>query len=63
MTLCREAMGWEFGDFEKAVSWDLTLGRASPAGGGGLTVADVGTVSIVKILSLSPRVEKLKSAS
>ena len=52
MTSCLEAMGWEFGDFEKAVSWDLTLGQASPAGGG-LTVGDVGTVSIVKIVSLS----------
>ena len=31
--------------------------RASP--GGGLTVGHVGTVSIVKIVSLSPRVEKL----
>ena len=44
--------GWEFGDLEKAVSWYLTLGRASPACGG-LTVGDVGTVSIVKIVSLS----------
>ena len=25
--------GWEFGDFEKEISWDSTLGRASPAGG------------------------------
>ena len=58
MTSCPEAMGWEFGDFEKDVSWDLTLGRASPAGG--LTVGDLGTVSMVKIASLSPRVEKLK---
>ena len=57
----REAMGWELGDFEKTVSWDSTLGRASPAGG--LTVGDEGTVSIVKIVSLSPRVEKLKSRS
>ena len=59
MTSCLEARGREFGDFEKAVSWDLTLGRVSPAGD--LTVGDVGTVSIVKIVSLSPRVEKLKS--
>ncbi len=29
----------------------------------GLTVGDVGTVSIVKIVSLSPRVEKLNSRS
>ena len=53
-----ESEGWEFGDFEKAVSKDLTLGHASPAGE--LAVGDVGTVSIVKIVSLSPRVEKLK---
>ena len=102
MTSYPEAIGWEIGDFEKEVSWDSTLGRASPAGG--LTVDDVGdswfvyhwgrqlklksdhkvlqistdrdlggygmrsafvgsdsTVSIVKIVSLSPRVEKLKS--
>ena len=61
MTSCPEARDWEFGDFEKAVSWDLTLGRASSAGE--LTVGDVGTVSIVKIVSLSPRVEKLNSRS
>ena len=58
MTSYPEAMGWEFGDFEKTVSLDLTLGRASPAGE--LTVGDVGTVSIVKIVSLSPLVERLK---
>ena len=35
--------------FWKRVSWDLTLGRASPVQlGGGLSVGDVGTVSIVK---------------
>ena len=45
---------------KKAVSWDLTLGRASPAREM-VTVGDVGTVSIIKILSLSPRVEKLNS--
>ena len=28
----RRARIWEFGDFEKAVCWDLTLGRANPAG-------------------------------
>ena len=44
--------------FEKAVCWDLNLGRASSPGE--LTVGDVGTVSIVKIVSLSPRVERLK---
>ena len=61
MTSCPEVIGREFGDFEKDVIWDLT---------GGLTVGDVGTGSIVKIvcvcvslslsLSLSPHVEKLK---
>ena len=62
MTSCPEAIGWEFGDFEKEISWDPTLGRASPAGGYGMRSAFVGsdsTVSIVKIVSLSPRVEKL----
>ena len=55
-----------FGDFEKEVSWDLTLGRDSPAGGYGMRSAFVGsdsTVSIVKIVCLSPRAEKLKSRS
>ena len=33
MTSYPEAMGWEFGDFEKDVSWDSTQGRASPAEG------------------------------
>ena len=74
-------------DFEKDVSWDLTLGAASPAGGygmrgaarflgqlveiwlrsgessWGLAVGDVGTVSLVKIVSLSPCIEKLNSRS
>ena len=36
MTSCQEAMGWEFGDFEKDVSWDPTLGRANPVGGYGM---------------------------
>ena len=104
MTTCPEVMGREFGDFEKEVSWDSTLGRASPDVG--VTVDDVGdsyfvrlngrqlklksnhgvlqistdgdlggyrmcgafvgsdsTVSIVKIVSPSPCVEKLKSRS
>ena len=61
MTSYPEVMGGEFGDFEKYFSWDSILGRASPDEG--LTVDDVGTVSIVKIVSLSPRVEKLKSRS
>ena len=30
MMSCLEAMGWEFGNFEKEVSWDLTMGRAGP---------------------------------
>ena len=33
MTSCPEAMGWEFGDFEKYASWNLTLGRATRARG------------------------------
>ena len=57
MTSFPEAMGWEFGDFEKDVSWDPALGRASPAGGYGMRSAFVGsdrTVSIVKLcVSLS----------
>ena len=66
MTSYSEAMGWEFGDFEKDVSWDPTLGRASQTGGYGMCSAFVGsdsTVSIVKIVFLSSRVEKLKSRS
>ena len=39
MTSCPEAMGWEFLVIsEKDVSWDLTLGEASPAGGYGMHV-------------------------
>ena len=42
----------------------LTLGRAVQLGvGWGLAGGDVGTVSIVKIVSLSPRVENLTSRS
>ena len=86
MMSCPEAMGREFGDFEKDVSWDLTLGEASPAGGYGMRSAfvgsvswdfnsgpgspaggwlkdDVRTVSKVKIVSLSTRVEKQNSRS
>ena len=66
MMSCPEVMGLEFGDFEKDVSWDPILGQASPAGGYGMRSAFVGsdsTASIVKIVSLSPRVEKLKSRS
>ena len=61
MTSCPEAMSWEFGDFETEVSWDPTLGRASPAGGYGMRSAFVGpdsTVSIVKIVFLSLFVSK-----
>ena len=63
MTSCPEAMGWEFGDFEKDVSWDSALGRASPDGGYGMHSAFVGadsTVSIVKIVCLSLLVSKTK---
>ena len=49
-------MGRKFGDFEKDVSRDLTLGRASSAGG--MAVGNVGTVSIVKIVCLSLLVSK-----
>ena len=69
----RKRWGGILGDFEKkAVSWDLTLdeaswflslGEASPVGDYGMRRAFVwsdGTVSIVKIVSLSPRVEILK---
>ena len=41
-----------------SVSWDFDSGPGSPAGA--LAVGDVGTVSIVKIVSLSPRIEKIK---
>ena len=47
-------------------SWDLYLGQSSPAGDYGMHRAFVGsdgTVSIVKIVSLSPRVERLNSRS
>ena len=73
MASCPEAMGEEFWWFlEKAVSWDsnlgkvswdLNLGEGSPAGANGMRCAFIGsdrTVSIVKIVSLSPRVKKLK---
>ena len=43
MMSCPEAMGWEFGDFEKDVSWDLTLGRACPVGGWDLGVLQIPT--------------------
>ena len=44
--------------FVGSVSWDWTLGR--PVQLGSWMKDDVGTVSIVKIVSFSPRVEKLK---
>ena len=34
-----------FDDFEKAVSWDFTLGEGSPVGGYGMRSAFVGSVS------------------
>ena len=70
MTSCPEAVGWEFGDFERGVSWDPTLGRARPTGSYGMRSAFVGsdsTVSIVKIVSLSScqktKVKKLINVS
>ena len=48
---------------KKDVSWDPTRGRASLAGGYGMRSAFIGSdnaISIVKIVSLSPRVKKLK---
>ena len=60
MTSCPEAMGWEFGDFWKKQLVEIWLWAGPVQLGGGVTVGDVGTVSIVKIVSLSPRVENLK---
>ena len=37
----RKRWAGEFGDFKKEVSWDLTLGEASPAGGYGMHVFSV----------------------
>ena len=70
--LGKKAVSWELSLSE--ASWDLKLGEASPvvvytihhtfvgtgSSAGELTVGDVGTVSIVKIVSLSPRAEELK---
>ena len=53
---CPEAMGWEFGDFEKDVTWDPTLDRASLSWG--MTVEDVGDSWL---LWLNGRQMKLKS--
>ena len=63
-----------FGDFwKKAVSWDLklgemswflSLGEGSPAEAYGMRRAFVGsdgTVSIIKTVSLCPRIEKTKT--
>ena len=65
-----DVMSWSDGLriwwFWKRVNWDPTLGRACPARGYGMRSAFVGsdsTVSIERIVSLSPRVEKLKSRS
>ena len=75
MTSCPEVMdfGWILGDFwKKADSWDLNLEEASGffliwTRPGQLVLRDAqcvvgsdGTVSIVRIVSLSPRVENLK---
>ena len=60
MTSCPEAMGWEFGDFEKDVSWDPTLGRASPAGGYGMRSAFVGSDSKNYVSLSSCRKTKVK---
>ena len=38
----RKRWAGEFGDFEKDVSWDLTLGEASPAGGYGIAARLLG---------------------
>ena len=35
----RNRLAREFGDFEKDISWDLTLGEASLAGGYGMRVS------------------------
>ena len=53
MTSCLEAMGWEFGDFWKKKLVEIWVWAGPVQLGWGLTVGDVGTVSIVKIVSLS----------
>ena len=66
---CHHARKREFGDFEKDVSWDFDSGPGSPEVSWDLTLSravqlggwlkdDVGTVSIVKIVSLSLLVSK-----
>ena len=60
MTSCPEAMGWEFGDFLKKQLVEIWLWAGPVQLGPVQTVSDIGTVSIAKIVSLSPRVEKLK---
>ena len=58
MTSCPEAMGW---DFEKSSSLRFEPRRDQLGlGGAPRVVGSDGTVSIVKIVSLSPRVENLK---
>ena len=63
----RKRWGRNFGDFEKKELIEiLTLGEGRLAGGYGMRPAFFGSdgaVSIVKIVSLSPRVEKLNSRS
>ena len=46
----RHARKRDFGDFEKDVSWDLTLGEASPAGALGCAARLLG--QLVEILTL-----------
>ena len=61
MTSCQKVMGWEFGNFKNKFNeiWRRAgPGRAGPGRAGGLTVGDVGTVSIVKIVCLSLLVSK-----
>ena len=63
-TSCPEAMGWGFRVIfeKKAVSWDPNLDESSWVYEMRRTWwGSDGTVSIVKIVSLSPRVEKPKS--
>ena len=68
MTSCPEAIGWELWWFWKKNSsfrfdsgrGEVRLDSGPGSSAGELTVGDEGTISIVKIVFLSPRVEKLK---
>ena len=54
MTSCPEVRGWDFRWFFKKETWvEIWLWAGPDPTGGGLTVGDVGTVHIVKIVSLS----------